>query len=205
MTRRITLIRHAETAANVHGGWQGHSDSELSDRGYGQIAKLAARFRPETPSLLITSDLGRAISTADALGSAEPDPRWREFHFGEWEGLRSDEIEQRFPGGLLALRSGDDFRPEGGESQSEFAARIQEALAAVVLRLDDGDEAMVVTHGGLIHSLISSLEQIPGRWRCRPIRRRRPWCSTTVNDPKCSPTATQHTSAAIWPAPRAAA
>ena len=61
MVRRITLIRHAETAANVHGGWQGHSDSELSDRGYGQIAKLAARFRPETPPLLITSDqIGRA-------------------------------------------------------------------------------------------------------------------------------------------------
>ena len=155
MTRRITLIRHAETAANVHGGWQGHSDSELSDRGHAQLVKFAARFKPDAPSLLITSDLGRAIATADALGSAEPDPRWREFHFGEWEGLRSDEIEQRFPGGLVALRSGDDFRPEGGESQSEFAARIQEALAAVVHRLDDGDEAMVVTHGGLIHSLIA--------------------------------------------------
>ncbi|GMQ86636.1 MAG: hypothetical protein BMS9Abin07_2223 [Acidimicrobiia bacterium] len=155
MTRRITLIRHAETAANVRGGWQGHSDSELSDRGQTQIVRLAARFTPDAPPLLISSDLGRAMATADALGSAEPDRRWREYDFGEWEGLRSAEIEQRFPGGLAALRTGDDFRPEGGESQSEFAARIQEALAAVVSRLDDGEQAVVVAHGGLIHSLIA--------------------------------------------------
>lgn len=153
MTRKITLIRHGETEANTRGGWQGQTDSELTDRGHAQVARLAERLDP--PRLLISSDLGRAATSAAALGSAELDPRWREFHFGDWEGLTTAEIEAQFPGGLASLRSESDYRPEGGESTAEFAARILGAMTAVASRLEDGEEAVVVTHGGLIHSLVS--------------------------------------------------
>jgi len=154
MTRRITLIRHGETEANVSGGWQGQSNSELTDRGRAQVELAGLRF--EAPALLVSSDLDRAVATADAIGPHETDPAWREYHFGTWDGLHPTEIERRFPGELAAMRSGEDFAPDGGERASEFAMRIQQAFAAVAARLDDGEDAMVVTHGGVIHTLIAA-------------------------------------------------
>jgi len=154
MTRRITLIRHGETEANVAGGWQGQSNSELTDRGRAQVELAGRRF--SAPALLITSDLDRAVATAEAIGAAETDPAWREYHFGAWDGLHPTEIERRFPDQMAAMRSGEDFAPDGGERASEFALRIQQAFAAVAGRLDDGEEAIVVTHGGVIHSLVAA-------------------------------------------------
>ena len=155
MTRRITLIRHGETEANVSGGWQGQSNSPLTDRGLAQIELAGRRF--EAPSLLVCSDLDRTVATAEAIGTAEADPMWREYDFGAWDGLHPTEIERRFPGQLTAMRSGEDFAPDGGEQASEFAVRIQQAFAGVAARLDDGEEAMVVTHGGVIHSLVAAM------------------------------------------------
>jgi broad specificity phosphatase PhoE len=154
MTRRITLIRHAETEANVSGGWQGQTDSPITDRGLAQIGLLGGRF--DAPDLLVSSDLDRAVATAEAIGVVEPDPMWRELDFGAWEGLTQKEIRRRFSSELEAMRSGLDFAPERGERLSAFAERIQQAFASVAARLSDGDEAIVVTHGGVIHSLVAA-------------------------------------------------
>lgn len=161
MTRRITLIRHAETEANASGGWQGQSDSDLTERGRAQIELLARRI--DSPGLLVCSDLDRAAVTAEAIGSAEPEPLWREYDFGAWDGLHPDEIQRRFPGELEAMRSGEDFAPEGGEQASDFALRVQQAFADVAARLDDGEEATVITHGGVIHTLIAAILGIEDR------------------------------------------
>lgn len=154
MTRRITLIRHAETEANVSGGWQGQSDSPITGRGLAQIGLLGGRF--SAPHLLVSSDLDRAVTTAEAIGVVEPDPMWRELDFGEWDGLTQREIRRRFPAELEAMRSGRDFAPEGGERLSAFAVRIQQAFASVAARLSEGEEAIVVTHGGVIHGLVAA-------------------------------------------------
>jgi broad specificity phosphatase PhoE len=161
MTRLITLIRHAETEANASGGWQGQSDSDLTARGLDQVDRLRGRFEP--PGLLVCSDLERAVVTAEAIGAAELDPLWREYHFGAWDGLHPVEIQRRFPGELEAMRSGEDFAPDGGERASEFAVRIQQAFASVAARLGDGEEAIVVTHGGVIHTLIAAILGIEDR------------------------------------------
>ncbi len=155
MTRRITLIRHAETEANVSGAWQGQSPSDLTAAGRAQIDVLAHHLDP--PALLVSSDLDRAVATAEAIGPAELDPRWREFDFGAWDGLHPEEIERRYPEQFAELRAGADFAPAGGERASEFAARIQQALAAVAARLDEDEEAVVITHGGVIQVLVAGL------------------------------------------------
>jgi broad specificity phosphatase PhoE len=161
MARSITLIRHAETEANVEGGWQGQSNSPLTERGRAQIEALRGRF--DAPSLLVCSDLDRAVTTAAAIGSAEEDSLWREYHFGEWDGMHPDEIQRRFPDQFAQMRSGADFAPNGGERATEFGSRIQQAFAAVVARLEDGEEAIVVTHGGVIHSLAAVILGVDDR------------------------------------------
>jgi glucosyl-3-phosphoglycerate phosphatase len=153
--KRITLVRHAETEANVAGGWQGHGDSPISALGRAQIGSL--RERLGSPTVLVSSDLERAMATAAAIGDAEADARWRELDFGGWEGLTIPEIREQYPDGFAAMVGGADFTPEGGERLSDFGARIRGAFDDLAERLADGEEAIVVTHGGVILRLVAAL------------------------------------------------
>jgi glucosyl-3-phosphoglycerate phosphatase len=159
MTRRITLVRHAETEANVAGGWQGHRDSPITERGEAQIEALRGRL--DDAALLVCSDLDRAMVTAAAIGDAESDPAWRELDFGDWEGMTPAEIRIHYPETFAAMVGGGDFLPEGGERLSEFNARILAALDGIADRLDDGEAAIVVTHGGVIMRLAAAVLGTP--------------------------------------------
>lgn len=76
----LTLVRHAETMANVERVLQGVCDAPLSSRGVKQIEQLERAWRPVTgdapqanlyelprPTLIVTSPIGRAKSTANAI------------------------------------------------------------------------------------------------------------------------------------------
>ncbi len=95
------------------------------------------------------------MHTSQAVGIASPDPAWREFDVGAWEGLTSDEVDSRFPGELARLFSGDDFAIGGAERMSAFRSRIGRAFDDLVDDLDEGDEAVVVTHGGVIWAVVN--------------------------------------------------
>lgn len=153
MSRTITFIRHAETAANAERRWQGSTNAPFTATGDDQIARLGRRFSGADVGRLVASDLPRTASTAAVLGEATLDPAWREFHVGAWEGLTSDEVRQRFPGEMDKLFTGEDFAIGGGEMMSDFRARIDAALDALAGSLDDGEQATVVTHGGVIWAI----------------------------------------------------
>lgn len=163
MPRTVVLIRHAETQANAALRWQGTSSSDFTATGADQISRLAERTEPWTFDRLIASDLDRTMRTARAAGTPEPDPRWREFDVGAWEGLTSDEVRVQFPGELEALIAGEDLQLGGGERLSDFHERVVDAFDTLSDELDDGEEAVVVTHGGAIWSVLSHLIGAPGR------------------------------------------
>ncbi len=164
MAKTITLIRHAETNANNERRWQGSLDSGLSDLGIDQVRRLEQRFLAERPVRTVASDLARTMQTAAAISSdTTPDPAWREFHVGDWEGLTTDEITVRFPGQLEAFFAGEDIAPGGGELMSDFADRVMGAFEGLVATMADGDHTHVVTHGGVIWTLLSRLLGRTGR------------------------------------------
>lgn len=108
-------------------------------------------------TLLVTSDLGRTLTTGAAIGDGEASADWREFDLGAWDGMRPEEIRRRYPD-LESERFGSgDFQPEGGERFSDFTERVCGAFDAVVGRIDDGERATVVTHGGVIQTIVGSL------------------------------------------------
>lgn len=157
MSRTITFIRHGETMANVETRWQGQLDAELSPTGLDQVARLGKRVAGRDVSRLISSDLGRTMNTAAVLGDPIPDSRWREFDVGRWEGLTSEEVQEQFPGELEALIAGEDVSLGGGEHLSVFRERITDAFWDLADSMDDGDEATVVTHGGVIWGIASDV------------------------------------------------
>jgi len=157
------LVRHAETDWNQAGRWQGHADVPLSARGREQAEALAQQWADDSEtrglSPLFSSDLGRCVETAAALGRVlglEPqvDSRLRELDVGDWSGRVRSEIEQSDPA-LLARFEAEDpaARPPGGETRSE----IRERARQVIRDLAEGfprSRIVVVTHRGLIRALL---------------------------------------------------
>ncbi|HLQ20148.1 MAG TPA: histidine phosphatase family protein [Tabrizicola sp.] len=124
---RFWLVRHGPTHAKAMIGWT-DLPADLSDTA--ALQRLNAHLPAEAP--VISSDLSRAIATADALGPRPRlphDPALREIHFGQWEARTFAEIDAETPAQIRAFwETPGDTRPPGGESWNELAARTQGAL-----------------------------------------------------------------------------
>jgi broad specificity phosphatase PhoE len=155
---RLFLARHGETAWNLEGRWQGHTDIPLSARGREQARALAARLPAHGIGHIRASDLIRARDTAEIvareLGIAEVtvDARLRERAFGVFEGLTGAECAARFPEAWTRYEADRRCVPPGGEPQERVVARllqaVQEAAAAAT------GAVLVVGHGGSIRALL---------------------------------------------------
>jgi probable phosphoglycerate mutase len=154
----IYLARHGETDDNARRIVQGWIDTPLNERGREQARELAERVSGLGIAAIWTSQLSRALETAQIIGAAvgiQPrvDDRLAESRRGSWEGRSLDEIERSEPEAWAAWkRGGSDFRfPGGGESIAEHQQRVLAVLEAVRA----GEEpALVVAHGGSIRCAI---------------------------------------------------
>ena len=162
----IYLLRHAETDGNATRVVQ-LPGVPLSERGRQQAARLAARLADAGITRIVSSDLARAIETAEALRATtgapvETDPALAERNFGDVRGTPYD----RLPADIF----GPDYEPPGGESWATFHVRVDEAWQRV-LRLaaaTDGHVA-VVTHGLVcgavfLRHLDGTPDDAPERW-----------------------------------------
>jgi probable phosphoglycerate mutase len=157
MTRFI-VVRHGETRWNLEARIQGHGDSPLTEIGLAQADALAARLATERFDLLVSSDLGRALGTAQRIAHATgheivPDPRFRERAFGCAEGLTYGEMDHQFPEAFSHVRETDpDYRMPGGESRRELYERVREGFEALA-RDHPQRSVAVVCHGGVLAAL----------------------------------------------------
>jgi broad specificity phosphatase PhoE len=153
----LYLLRHGETVANLQRKWQGHTDAPLSPRGEKQVRALGERLRGEDFALRLSSDLGRARTTAEhAIVAFEEDEAFREAHVGAWEGMSIHDVMARYPEQMTGLMQGD---PEtslgGGETLGGFHERLDRGVDALRLRVPTGARVAVVSHGGAIAALVA--------------------------------------------------
>ena len=154
----LSLVRHAQSISNAAGVWQGQGDSPLSELGRSQVEALSDSLDGAEYDLAITSDLSRAAATSEALAApVDYDRAWREIDVGAWEGLTMDQVVERFPDQIEALRERRVFPIGGGESWPEVFSRADGALRALRERLPNGGRAIVFTHGGIIAAILSGL------------------------------------------------
>jgi alpha-ribazole phosphatase len=151
---RFWLVRHGPTHAKSMIGWT-DLPADLSDTA--AISRLAAYLPPDAP--VISSDLSRAIATADALGPRPRlahDPSLREMHFGQWEQRAFAEIEAEAPDHIRAFwETPGDVRPPGGESWNDLSSRI---LAALNRLQGVAPDLIVVAHFGPILAALQEAE-----------------------------------------------
>ncbi len=169
MTTGLLFIRHAAT--DLAGTFCGHADPPLNALGEAQLRGLVpslAAASADTAAIgaVYSSDLRRAVTTAQAVAHAcsaplTLRPALREIAFGQWEGLRWDEIERRDP--AYARRWIDAFPhlpAPGGEAFAAFEARVLreiDALLALAPDLAPDRRIAVVTHGGVMRVALRTL------------------------------------------------
>lgn len=147
---RLLALRHAPTAWNAEGRFQGRSDQPLSAEGLA----LAATWRLPDDARdwpVLASPLLRARQTAEAMGlSARVEPALIEMDWGAWEGRTHAELAAEDAAGLAASEArGLDFQPPGGESPRQVMARLAPWLAA------GGPPRVLVTHKGVLRALLA--------------------------------------------------
>jgi len=144
---RLFLVRHGPTHVKTMIGWT-DAPADLSDTA--QIARLNAML-PKAP--IVSSDLSRAIATADAIAGTRPrlahERNLRELNFGAWEGLSFPSAEASAPKRLRAFyETPGDTAPPNGESWNALRTRVDGAVDRLVA--DAGDALIIVAHFGPI-------------------------------------------------------
>jgi probable phosphoglycerate mutase len=158
---RLLIWRHGRTEWNAAGRFQGQLDPPLDDEGRRQaalVAPLLAAGLPAGETVVVSSDLSRAVETAGALTSVlgvplRTDPRLREHGLGCWEGLTHSEVVERYPEQFADWRSGRPVHGRGGEE----AAHVAERAVAALADLPETPVAVVVSHGGTAGRLLEAL------------------------------------------------
>jgi alpha-ribazole phosphatase len=156
---RFWWVRHGPTHAKTMVGWT-DLPADLSDTV--TLARLDAHLPPD--ALVISSDLTRAVTTADAIQGKRTrlvhDPALREMHFGEWEMRGFDEIEAEAPDHIRAFwEQPGDVRPPKGESWNDLSARVNAAIDRL-LSTHQGRDIIVTAHFGPILAALQRAERL---------------------------------------------
>jgi broad specificity phosphatase PhoE len=171
----LYVVRHGRTESNVQQLLCGRTDSPLDSFGIRQAHLIAERMSQDlTIDTLLASPLSRALTTARFIGERiglEPEivPGLTEMDFGVLEGATIAILQQNHPELALRLASsdGEDLTWPEGESLKGFHARVM-ATFQTILADHPSQSVAVVTHGGVIGSLIAQIEGVspnePGRY-----------------------------------------
>ena len=101
--KSVYLARHGETEWALAGKHTGRTDIALTPKGEREAVLLGERLRGASFTHVLTSPLQRARRTAELAGfgsAMQIEPDLLEWHYGEFEGLRSVEIHGLQPGWL---------------------------------------------------------------------------------------------------------
>lgn len=163
--KRIVLIRPGETDWNRQGRWQGWVSIPLNELGRRQALALANFIRHIGMGALYTSDLKRALETAERLAqplgfTPIPDARLRERNIGLWQGLTLNEMRAWYPNEYAEmLRNIDAYCIPSGESRNDVRLRVMAALNDI-LKTGTSKTVGILSHTTAIKVLLGDL--IPG-------------------------------------------
>jgi len=172
---RLLLARHGESTWNAERRFQGATDIALSARGRAQAEALARGLRGYRVRAAYVSPFRRALETAELALQGTGVPlvvleELRELSLGQWEGCTVDEIRAQDGDPYVAwLRAPHDCPPPGGEPLPVVSERVRAAIDRIAAAHPNGDDVLVVAHGGVIsvyacHLLGCSFNHL---WRLR--------------------------------------
>ena len=155
---KLILVRHGLSEGNERSLIQGHADYPLVDKGHRQAALIAQRLADERIDHIYSSDLTRAMQTAEPIIRAHPnarvsyEQRLRERHYGAFENRSKPEIIAR--GSTLGI--GTWIEPPGGEHIHAFTERVTSMFDTLYTH-HQGETVLVVSHSGVLTRFLLAL------------------------------------------------
>jgi probable phosphoglycerate mutase len=158
----LYLVRHGQTAASRENRFSGSSDLPLTAVGEAMAEAFAQAYASLTWDAIYTSPMLRARQTAGALCrrtgvQATVDDGLKEIDYGEWEGLRQDEVKERWPEAFEYWA--DDVASRGtpgGETAFQVAARAMRVVEAIRSRYQRGN-VLLVSHKATLRVITCAL------------------------------------------------
>lgn len=171
---KLILIRHGKTVANEKHLYCGSTDLPLSEAGKAELLekKRTDGYPDLTGFRVLTSGMVRCEETLSILYGDVPhetDTQFREMDFGAFE-MRSYEEMKNDPD-YIAWITGDNEAnvTPGGESGNIMTARVIAGLHSLIV---DGQDTLLVTHGGVIAAIMAYLFPNEGKnryqWQPKP-------------------------------------
>lgn len=136
----LLLARHGETVDHLSQRFGGHGATPLTEDGRYQAGLLAHALAGEGITRIVSSDLVRAIETAEIVAKTlelgiELSPALRERSVGEFTGLTYAEARTRDANAFDALvtRRDPTARAPGGENNADLRLRLKPLLAKLTV------------------------------------------------------------------------
>ena len=165
--RRLLLARHGQSVSNAVRRFQGAQDVALSPLGVRQAEALRLAVGRRRITHVYASPLERARRTAEIARAGLALPMTvvddlRELSLGEWEGCTVEEIRTQ-AGDPYARWVRDPVRclPPGGEPLADVQARVLRAVEGIAAAHPNGDDVLIVSHGGVISALLAHWLGLP--------------------------------------------
>jgi probable phosphoglycerate mutase len=154
---RIYLIRHAEAEGNLYRRAHGHYDGLLTKNGLAQTERLAEWFQSRPVDTVYSSDLRRAVRTAEAIASVcgktvNTDPALREVHLGEWEDKTWGSIARGFDT-MQWFNKTAEWEVKNAERVEKAGRRVLQALSRIA-SAHENQYIAVVSHGCVIREVL---------------------------------------------------
>ncbi len=158
----MIIVRHCQAEGNLKRYFQGTIDSDITEAGAAQIARVAELLSTEPIDVIYSSPKKRALKTAEGINlyherEIRLDPELVEIDAGEWEGMLLTEIEERYPVEYGNWKDHPEvFQAPGGEKMAQVYDRVKKA----VLRIADSNRdktICVVSHGCAIKNMMCFL------------------------------------------------
>lgn len=165
-SRTIYLFRHGEPSIVLGDKrYIGQTDVELNEEGFRQARRWQPFFRNISLAKVLCSDLKRSLQTAETIVKEHPLPitplsDLREVNMGAWEGLRFDEVSEKYPE-EFTLRGIDpvNHQPPGGESFLDLKSRVVRCLEKTLSRTTGN--VLIVGHAGVNRVFLCHLLGMP--------------------------------------------
>ncbi len=165
------LVRHGETEWNNSQRIQGQLDSPLTENGIQEVHQLAKQLASLSFHSIYSSDLGRALQTAEILAATfqlpiQKEVKLRERDFGPYNGKTRQEYEQELAEQIATYRqlSADKQRSyrfvSGMETDAELIIRMRKSLEELYPK-HLGQRIILVSHGGMLRNFLESLGKYP--------------------------------------------
>ena len=167
MKKIIHFIRHGKTAYNQEKRIQGSVDIPLSNIGLDQANNFNSKnFLSENYDVGFYSSLNRSKKTLDIIINKldynlpiEVSNLIVERSYGIFEGLKENEILEKYPELFLKWKSNENTTIDNGETIENVVSRVLDFIK--MISLSNYKNILVVTHSGVLYALYKYINKIP--------------------------------------------